>query len=265
MMYHFQREAKKPRKGKQSPSGSNVFGSQRVGHIPAHLFHLVLLAAAHLSEQRIDQKQLCHTGRHRAQLQRAFVGPALQDHIRIGAGRRLGEMGHQDSGHAPLVSQLQQFHRLAGGAGIGKEQDGVPGREGGDRHDLDVGIAQRKKAHTGRGKDVGRLLCHDHRTALAHAQHLVRPGQKVGRPDDLPRPDQGQGLGDGVHLGAVQLMAHLLDVIVRGHFAAEERDAPAPGHVVGQGQLEGIVSLIPQLAAKPGDGGLGHAAGFGQV
>ena len=78
-----------------------MLGRQSRGHPLPGLLAEGLPAAADLGKEHIDDKELGHPGGHRAQLEGALIGAALEDHVGKGGGGRFGEMRDQDDPWPP--------------------------------------------------------------------------------------------------------------------------------------------------------------------
>ena len=125
---------------------------------------------------------------------------------------------------------------------------------------LQMGVHHRMVVGQTGAEQVGALLGQEHGAPLSHAQHLIRRGEDVRRPADVVGPDQLQGLGHGVPVDDVELLAQLLNGVLRRDLALRRGGVHPSGGGVGDGQLEGVVALVVQPAAEAGDGGLRHAA-----
>ena len=168
-------------------------------------------------------------------------------------------MGHQNDLCPLLPHHLQKIQQLPGGAGVGEEKYGVPGGQCGGGDGLEVGVVNRLEVGEGRGKEMGCLHGHDHGAALPHTQHPPRLFQDRAGGGHVLRPDQRQCLGQGLDVVAIELLAHLLDAVLRGGLSGwEVLPHPLDGGV-GHRQFKGVVALVPQSAAEAGDRSLRHA------
>ena len=161
----------------------------------------------------------------------------------IGGPGGFGETGDEDDLGLPLPDDLQVFQQLLGGAGVGVVEHRVLVRQMGAGDGLQVGVHHRMVVGQAGAEQVGALLGQEHGAPLSHAQHLIRRGEDIRRPADVVGPDQLQGLGHGVPVDDVELLAQLLNGVLRRDLALRRGGVHPSGGGVGDGQLEGVVAM----------------------
>ena len=93
---------------------------QSVGHQPAPLPAGLHVPAAHLGEQDVQHKDDGYAGGNGTHLQGAFVGAALEHHVRQGRAGGFGEAGDQDELRLPLPAPPGACWRSPGWPGSGR-------------------------------------------------------------------------------------------------------------------------------------------------